>query len=200
MYAFWEISVPWWVFSFIIFSSSFCHLATRWKQQQHLPWGIISDMFGNLQDFFPRHVLFSRYFPLSLWWFCGSVACFFLCLLREKSCMALCFIYMKWSEEKIQVVKHEIEGFVKTLWVWKVESEDLWREGKKMGSCGREGVVRQYIRSKVPRLRWTPELHRCFVYAIETLGGHHSKYIVLPQPKFFSLSFCSLVFGVSETW
>ncbi|KAL2347908.1 hypothetical protein Fmac_001908 [Flemingia macrophylla] len=42
-----------------------------------------------------------------------------------------------------------------------------------MGSCGREGVVRQYIRSKVPRLRWTPELHRCFVYAIETLGGHH---------------------------
>ncbi|TKY69127.1 putative Myb family transcription factor [Spatholobus suberectus] len=42
-----------------------------------------------------------------------------------------------------------------------------------MGSCGREGLVRQYIRSKVPRLRWTPELHRCFVYAIETLGGHH---------------------------
>jgi SHAQKYF class myb-like DNA-binding protein len=32
--------------------------------------------------------------------------------------------------------------------------------------------VRQYVRSKVPRLRWTPELHRCFVCAIETLGGH----------------------------
>lgn len=42
-----------------------------------------------------------------------------------------------------------------------------------MGSCGREGSVRQYIRSKVPRLRWTPELHRCFVRAIDTLGGHH---------------------------
>ncbi|KAK4264133.1 hypothetical protein QN277_029464 [Acacia crassicarpa] len=42
-----------------------------------------------------------------------------------------------------------------------------------MGSCGREGSVRQYIRSKVPRLRWTPELHRCFVHAIDTLGGHH---------------------------
>ncbi|GAU18025.1 hypothetical protein TSUD_51350 [Trifolium subterraneum] len=43
-------------------------------------------------------------------------------------------------------------------------------------SCGREGGgggVRQYIRSKVPRLRWTPELHRCFVNAIQTLGGHH---------------------------
>lgn len=43
-------------------------------------------------------------------------------------------------------------------------------------SCGREGgggAVRQYIRSKVPRLRWTPELHRCFIHAIQTLGGHH---------------------------
>ncbi|XP_071724297.1 myb family transcription factor MOF1-like [Rutidosis leptorrhynchoides] len=41
-----------------------------------------------------------------------------------------------------------------------------------MGSCGRSGAVRQYVRSKVPRLRWTPELHRCFVHAIESLGGH----------------------------
>ncbi|XP_076911371.1 uncharacterized protein LOC143569305 [Bidens hawaiensis] len=41
-----------------------------------------------------------------------------------------------------------------------------------MGSCGRNGAVRQYIRSKVPRLRWTPELHHSFVHAIERLGGH----------------------------
>ncbi|KAF2305745.1 hypothetical protein GH714_007977 [Hevea brasiliensis] len=40
-----------------------------------------------------------------------------------------------------------------------------------MGSCGRSGTVRQYIRSKVPRLKWTPELHHCFVHAIERLGG-----------------------------
>ncbi|KAL4319526.1 hypothetical protein GQ457_18G023590 [Hibiscus cannabinus] len=40
-----------------------------------------------------------------------------------------------------------------------------------MGSCGRSGAVRQYIRSKVPRLRWTPELHHCFVQAIQRLGG-----------------------------
>ncbi|KAL7000692.1 hypothetical protein U1Q18_001845 [Sarracenia purpurea var. burkii] len=40
-----------------------------------------------------------------------------------------------------------------------------------MGSCGRNGTVRQYIRSKVPRLRWTPDLHHCFVHAIDRLGG-----------------------------
>ncbi|XP_038691820.1 myb family transcription factor MOF1-like [Tripterygium wilfordii] len=41
-----------------------------------------------------------------------------------------------------------------------------------MGSCGRSsGSVRQYVRSELPRLRWTPELHRCFVHAIERLGG-----------------------------
>uniref|UniRef100_A0A5B7CDX2 HTH myb-type domain-containing protein n=1 Tax=Davidia involucrata TaxID=16924 RepID=A0A5B7CDX2_DAVIN len=40
-----------------------------------------------------------------------------------------------------------------------------------MSSCGRNGAVRQYIRSKVPRLRWTPDLHHCFVHAIERLGG-----------------------------
>ncbi|XP_024989105.1 putative Myb family transcription factor At1g14600 [Cynara cardunculus var. scolymus] len=42
-----------------------------------------------------------------------------------------------------------------------------------MGGCERNGTVRQYIRSKVPRLRWTPDLHRCFVHAIHTLGGPH---------------------------
>ncbi|MCO5584698.1 hypothetical protein L7F22_038630 [Adiantum nelumboides] len=43
------------------------------------------------------------------------------------------------------------------------------------GSAGRPhgqgGSVRQYIRSKMPRLRWTPDLHHCFVQAVERLGG-----------------------------
>ncbi|XP_057508241.1 putative two-component response regulator ARR20 [Actinidia eriantha] len=38
---------------------------------------------------------------------------------------------------------------------------------KKVTSSG----VRKYIRSKVPRLRWTPDLHLCFLQAIERLGG-----------------------------
>lgn len=54
-------------------------------------------------------------------------------------------------------------------------------------SCGRNGAVRQYIRSKVPRLRWTPELHHCFVHAIERLGGHKSQFI-------FSLSCSSSIY------
>ncbi|XAR65961.1 hypothetical protein NMG60_11011981 [Bertholletia excelsa] len=33
------------------------------------------------------------------------------------------------------------------------------------------GSVRQYNRSKNPRLRWTPDLHLCFVHAVERLGG-----------------------------
>jgi hypothetical protein len=38
----------------------------------------------------------------------------------------------------------------------------------------RSGGVRQYNRSKVPRLRWTPDLHHCFVHAIHKLGGPDS--------------------------
>ncbi|KAI9199058.1 hypothetical protein LWI28_026626 [Acer negundo] len=32
-------------------------------------------------------------------------------------------------------------------------------------------IVRPYIRSKIPRLRWTPDLHHCFVHAVQRLGG-----------------------------
>ncbi|CAH9106101.1 unnamed protein product [Cuscuta epithymum] len=41
------------------------------------------------------------------------------------------------------------------------------------GGEGRSSGVRQYIRSKVPRLRWTPHLHSCFLHAVNALGGHH---------------------------
>jgi len=37
------------------------------------------------------------------------------------------------------------------------------------------GAVRQYLRSKMPRLRWTADLHHCFVHAVERLGGQESE-------------------------
>ncbi|XP_034697519.1 uncharacterized protein LOC117923371 isoform X3 [Vitis riparia] len=40
--------------------------------------------------------------------------------------------------------------------------------GEKRGG---KNSVRQYVRSKMPRLRWTPDLHLSFVHAVERLGG-----------------------------
>lgn len=47
--------------------------------------------------------------------------------------------------------------------------------GKSEGSSERGPSVRQYNRSKLPRLRWTPDLHMAFVHAVERLGGQESK-------------------------
>lgn len=44
------------------------------------------------------------------------------------------------------------------------------------GTRGGEHRVRQYNRSKLPRLRWTPDLHMAFIRAVERLGGQESKY------------------------
>ncbi|XP_038690530.1 uncharacterized protein LOC119989211 [Tripterygium wilfordii] len=35
----------------------------------------------------------------------------------------------------------------------------------------KSSMVRPYVRSKMPRLRWTSDLHQCFVHAVERLGG-----------------------------
>ncbi|KAK6917917.1 hypothetical protein RJ641_016339 [Dillenia turbinata] len=47
------------------------------------------------------------------------------------------------------------------------------QEGNQISnnSNGKTTMVRQYIRSKLPRLRWTPDLHLSFVHAVERLGG-----------------------------
>ncbi|XP_024362074.1 uncharacterized protein [Physcomitrium patens] len=36
---------------------------------------------------------------------------------------------------------------------------------------GSRGKVRQYVRSRLPRLRWTADLHQCFVLAVDRCGG-----------------------------
>lgn len=37
-------------------------------------------------------------------------------------------------------------------------------------------MARQYVRSKMPRLRWTQDLHLAFVHAVERLGGQESEF------------------------
>lgn len=56
------------------------------------------------------------------------------------------------------------------------ENNNKTSNGKmKASSSSGSGLVRKYIRSKTPRLRWTPDLHLRFVRAVERLGGHDSK-------------------------
>ncbi|KAF5760837.1 putative transcription factor MYB-related family [Helianthus annuus] len=52
-----------------------------------------------------------------------------------------------------------------------LSGEDGEKTDEGSSSKNRKGPVRQYVRSKMPRLRWTPELHHAFVNAIERLGG-----------------------------
>lgn len=48
---------------------------------------------------------------------------------------------------------------------------------EETGKKSTTGSVRPYNRSKMPRLRWTPDLHLRFVHAVERLGGQDSKLI-----------------------
>ena len=54
--------------------------------------------------------------------------------------------------------------------------EEDGKKGRPNTNGATSGSVRPYNRSKVPRLRWTPDLHLCFVHAVERLGGQESKH------------------------
>ncbi|KAG2606856.1 uncharacterized protein LOC120668929 [Panicum virgatum] len=51
------------------------------------------------------------------------------------------------------------------------KDHDMNSSSKGEGGGDRAQTVRQYNRSKLPRLRWTPDLHMAFVHAVERLGG-----------------------------
>lgn len=65
-----------------------------------------------------------------------------------------------------------------------VEDDDKRTDGNSANNEGsgdgegneRTARVRQYVRSKMPRLRWTPDLHLSFVHAVERLGGQESEF------------------------
>ncbi|CAN8287306.1 unnamed protein product [Cochlearia groenlandica] len=67
----------------------------------------------------------------------------------------------KESYIKTNIEKEEEEGEES-----KVSSNSTIEESDKIKT-----KVRPYVRSRVPRLRWTPDLHHRFVRAVERLGG-----------------------------
>lgn len=79
------------------------------------------------------------------------------------------------SEEDCSLAKFNVE--------LSVEDDEKGTEGSSSnnntggeGGNERRSTVRQYVRSKLPRLRWTPDLHLSFVHAVERLGGQESKH------------------------
>lgn len=74
-------------------------------------------------------------------------------------------------------------------------SNSTIEESEKKGAANSNGSgVRPYVRSKNPRLRWTPDLHLCFAHAVERLGGQESKYLYLLFMQFQLSLFFPLLF------
>ena len=69
------------------------------------------------------------------------------------------------DHEKEKIIMKENEGTSSSN--RSITSRERNNEGKS--------TVRQYVRSKMPRLRWTPDLHLAFVRAVERLGGQESR-------------------------
>jgi hypothetical protein len=47
--------------------------------------------------------------------------------------------------------------------------------------------VRQYNRSDEPRMRWTEELHRQFIEAVDCLGGPNGEFLLLKPSLYLAL-------------
>lgn len=55
------------------------------------------------------------------------------------------------------------------------EASESGASRSRQGGGTTRGKVRQYVRSRLPRLRWTADLHHCFVLAVERCGGQESE-------------------------
>lgn len=58
--------------------------------------------------------------------------------------------------------------------------------------------VRPYVRSKLPRLRWTPDLHLRFINAVERLGGQESEFLSFYYYYYYFVFLCIFFFHQSH--
>lgn len=76
------------------------------------------------------------------------------------------------NQEGEEGEEEEVDEYKKTKNGGSSSNSTVEESERKAGS----GSVRRYVRSKMPRLRWTPDLHLCFLHAVERLGGQDSEF------------------------
>ncbi|CAK9176059.1 unnamed protein product [Ilex paraguariensis] len=62
------------------------------------------------------------------------------------------------------------------------------RKDDMLPEMGLKPGVRPYVRSKMPRLKWTHDLHQCFVHAVEQLGATPKLLLQLMDVKGLTIS------------
>lgn len=93
-------------------------------------------------------------------------------MVLDQTCVSLCALNLHY----FHIYSKASLPFI--LWCWdKLFSDSLLNPKARMRNSQRTGV-RQYNKSELPRLRWTPELHKHFSQAVERLGGKYSKLII----------------------
>ncbi|KAG8380549.1 hypothetical protein BUALT_Bualt06G0027200 [Buddleja alternifolia] len=111
---------------------------------------------------------------------------------RDIQCSAwiskiVCYVSRCWKEEGFVLWKYSkklipndlfctiVDGGTGDPRAFKIEYQSADIAKSAEGNDQKKSSVRQHIRSKMPRLRWTPDLHRSFVHAIERSGGQDNR-------------------------